>query len=305
MNSNRGIEKPIFIVGAARSGTTFLAEALRRHPDVLYLREPNELWLYGHETHPSDLLRREDVTEEIQAYLIHHLSTLLRAAGKQRLLDKTPHNSLRIGFLHAIFPDAKFIHIIRDGRDVALSAAIQWRGGRTAAHRSRLSRMLRKARKLLAMTQKKRVWRSDPEGLRFYVVRILRILLRTLRPTHPPIWGPRFPGIQKVARSHTLLETCALQWEWCVRQARMDGQTLGDASYLEIRFEDLLQAPGFWLQKIQQFAELPPDDAVLQYAEQHVRPHNTGKWRKVPDETIQQIVRHIGPLLKALGYLEP
>ena len=77
--------------------------------------------------------------------------------GKARYAEKTPINVLHIELLADVFPEARFIHLIRDGRDVALSyldtdfgasslpeAAVQWRrfvrkgrrsGARVGAHR--------------------------------------------------------------------------------------------------------------------------------------------------------------------------
>jgi hypothetical protein len=48
-----------------------------------------------------------------------------RLKGKQLAGDKTPHYARCIPFLHGLFPWARFIHIIRDGRDVALSM-LEW-----------------------------------------------------------------------------------------------------------------------------------------------------------------------------------
>jgi hypothetical protein len=44
-----------------------------------------------------------------------------RKAGKTRFADKTPRNVLHIGLLAAAFPDARFVHLVRDGRDVVPS----------------------------------------------------------------------------------------------------------------------------------------------------------------------------------------
>ena len=41
--------------------------------------------------------------------------------GRSRFVDKTLLNCFRVRLLNAIFPDAKFVHIIRDGRAVAFS----------------------------------------------------------------------------------------------------------------------------------------------------------------------------------------
>lgn len=49
------------------------------------------------------------------------MSTAARSQLKCRWADKTPENIVAVPFLYHLFPDAKFVHILRDGRDVALS----------------------------------------------------------------------------------------------------------------------------------------------------------------------------------------
>jgi hypothetical protein len=79
-------------------------------------------------------------------------ATYARHHGKTRFADKTPSYVLNIGLLASTFPEARFVHLIRDGRDVALSyldadfgsktlgqAAVYWdrfvRAGRAAGAR--------------------------------------------------------------------------------------------------------------------------------------------------------------------------
>ncbi len=57
------------------------------------------------------------------------------AAGRRRLVEKTPVNSFRIGYLDALCPDARFVHIIRDGRDVAASISRGWPPPSGGSHR--------------------------------------------------------------------------------------------------------------------------------------------------------------------------
>lgn len=59
-------------------------------------------------------LTEEDITEE-------RINRARSYLTEKRLVVKNPGNSLRIPFIKKIFPDVKFVHIIRDGRDVASS----------------------------------------------------------------------------------------------------------------------------------------------------------------------------------------
>lgn len=62
-------------------------------------------------------LTEDDVTDEI----IEQVKIFNRSLEGKHLVVKNPRNSLRIGFIKKIFPTAKFVHIVRDGRDVTCS----------------------------------------------------------------------------------------------------------------------------------------------------------------------------------------
>jgi hypothetical protein len=141
--SETRLDRPIFVVGCGRSGTTVLGEALGAHPDVVYLNEPRELWAHDPRANiwsPGPgvvVLTCEDLTEELASGLRSRLEARVVTAGRSRLAEKTPINSFRIGYLDALCPDALFVHVIRDGRAVAASIANipargRWYGKRDA-----------------------------------------------------------------------------------------------------------------------------------------------------------------------------
>jgi hypothetical protein len=151
---------PFFIVGAERSGTTMLRLMLNAHPEVVV---PSETWFLIDLmnalplTGPLDTTHQERACQVIvshrrwkdmgipDAVLVDRVmrltrpaladvmsaiyAELLERAQKSRWGDKTPEYVIEIDRLHRVFPESKFLHVIRDARDVSLSLMKkQWRG---------------------------------------------------------------------------------------------------------------------------------------------------------------------------------
>lgn len=162
------VVKPIFIVGTGRCGSTAFQHVLGVHPQTMWLSgfaeefpnhpewnraavaamnnpllrrifhkriKPGEnygFWYthaYGFAEPGRDLVA-DDVTPRVRRQL-HSVFERMLTRRRNRILIKLTGWS-RIGFLNEIFPDAKFIHIVRDGRAVASSYLHinewQWRG---------------------------------------------------------------------------------------------------------------------------------------------------------------------------------
>lgn len=128
---------PVFIGGAGRSGTTLLRVMLDSHPDISCGPEMKVLPLICKfqtelKSGFSEFLSSYEVTEEKVDVLFRNLinglfSSHLEIVNKRRWAEKTPHNLLYTGQLSRIFPEARFIHVLRDGRDVAASLVeMQW-----------------------------------------------------------------------------------------------------------------------------------------------------------------------------------
>jgi hypothetical protein len=128
-------ESPIIIYGAARSGTTYLTDLINAHPEV-FISDETRVFVWAHRI-IHDLLHDEASFCRMQADFRDHLQLELPAlirAFYSKLHpecrywgDKNPHyaSPANEGCLETIlklFPGARFINIIRDGRDVVCSA---------------------------------------------------------------------------------------------------------------------------------------------------------------------------------------
>jgi LPS sulfotransferase NodH len=127
-----GISRPTFIIGCGRSGTTILGTSLSKHRDVTYLNEPRHLWFSAFpetdiwssnaNSRTGKLLLTEadvDSTKSRKLSRLFRLETIM--SRRPVLLEKLPINSFRLEFIHHIFPDALFIHLFRNGLEVASS----------------------------------------------------------------------------------------------------------------------------------------------------------------------------------------
>lgn len=109
-----------FIVGCARSGTSILGELIGAHPEVTYVWEAHWVWeQVGHGPNGSHRYTAGYATPRVKN-AIRDLFSRLQRNGRV-VVEKCPRNVLRVPFLKALFPEAKIIHIVRDGRDVACS----------------------------------------------------------------------------------------------------------------------------------------------------------------------------------------
>jgi hypothetical protein len=218
------LERPIVVVGAPRTGTSILAALLARHRDVVYCEEPRLVWRFGNDR-KSDALRPEDARPAVRAYIRSCLAAYVRERGGRRLVEKTPANSLRMGFVDSVLPGARFIHVLRNPIDAVLSIQNFWglyAGGVGDLNLQR--RLLQRLREI------------DLRQLPHYALEFTRRLLPG-RLAGAQVWGPRFPGIEAMLREVDLVEVCALQWRLCVEAACRYGRALPPGRYLECRLE--------------------------------------------------------------------
>lgn len=111
---------PVFVVGCARSGTSIVGELLASHPRVHYLFERHQVWERdGIGPDGSHRLTADAATPVRRAAIVEELTAGVPAGSV--LVEKNPRHALRVPFLAEIFPDSRFVHVVRDGRDTACS----------------------------------------------------------------------------------------------------------------------------------------------------------------------------------------
>lgn len=126
-------EKPIFIIGMPRSGTTLIEQILASHPQVFGADELRTVQsminsIVGPDEQPlpypamMSTLGAEDFTE-LGAYYVDTVTLL--APGKSRIVDKMPLNFLYAGFIHLMLPNARIIHTRRNPVDTCMSCYCQ------------------------------------------------------------------------------------------------------------------------------------------------------------------------------------
>jgi hypothetical protein len=116
------LNRPVFVVGAPNSGTRALGRAIALSPDIEDRSEARVLWDKDfHERRNDTLKTAADVRRADVLRLVGNFCYYQWKSGKRVVLNRHPENSLRIHFIKKIFPSARIIHIVRDGRAVVCS----------------------------------------------------------------------------------------------------------------------------------------------------------------------------------------
>lgn len=284
------IEKPIFIIGAGRSGTTIFYGLFAGHPELCWFSNLSDKFpgirilpffhkildvpLLGEKVKkhmlalPRKQLRpneggriyhdycgienKKKLTEDDwNAGMEKHLKCIirdhLRLTGKPRFLSKQTANTQRIRLINRIFPDALYIHVIRDGRAVANS------------------------------------------------------LYRVPFWNRIDIWWLGIKSADWEAMGREKIELCGLHWRHNVEEILDNRHIFGDR-YLEIKYEDFLKNPRAIFQRIIAFCELTQDRQFLNTLPERL-PDMNYKWQSQLTEKEQQVLfETIGPLMRRLNY---
>lgn len=268
------LDRPVFIIGAPRSGTSLLYAILRQSSRLKhYPGESHEIWEADY--HPalrgwdSNALSAEDLTDDAAARI--RRSFFLVTGRKHRLLDKTPRNALRVPFVDALFPDANYIFLRRDGRENVNSLINAWRTPRYRTYE---------------LPDGHSIPGVDPRWWKFVL----------------------YPG-WRADRNGPLEVVCAKQWVSSNDHALAASKEVGADRWVGIRYEDLVDDPIGEVGRILEFLGVPYEGVVRDRAAATatspiniVTPPERGKWRRENPNEIAAVLDLMRPTMAALGY---
>lgn len=279
----------IILVGAARSGTKFLRDVLASGPGTAAVPyDVNYVWRYGAGRTEDDVLDPSTLTPRRKAFIRKALRMLAKAGPDDILIEKTVASTLRVPFIDAVFPNARYVHLIRDGREVAESSMRQWEAP------PNWSALLQKVRDIPIQNLGYVAW----FGWNF-----VKGLFAGRK--GGKVWGPRFPGIHAMVEERPLSRVCAWQWLESYSRASRDLPHVANASIrvFTIRYEELIRddrALGALLDQL----DLPGKDQILASFRKKLRPNEPQMWRNLPQADLAVFDQILSPALHDLGYLE-
>jgi hypothetical protein len=282
--------QPVVIIGAPRSGTNMLRDVLVKLPSIgtWPCDEINYIWRYGNKHHLTDEFSPEMARPKVKNYIRKQFTKIQSKYAYTLLVEKTCANSLRVGFVHEVFPQAKYIFLVRDGRDVVASAMSRWKAPLDIPY------VLKKAR-YLPITD-----------IPYYAVQYFlnHIYQKFSNDKRVSTWGPKFAGMAEILQEKSLSEVCAVQWARCVQKAGISLNSLGSIKYLMLKYEKFVSNPVEELQRISDFLTIKIDSEQIAGSVSSITDANVGKWKTDLDgQIIETIIPHIKHTLAEYGYI--
>lgn len=280
---------PIIILGNTRSGTSVLQQALGVHPGLVSWYEPRHLWQYADPGREHDEFDATDATQRVRSYVRRRFVAYQRSHGGARVVEKTPVNVLRIPYVRAILPEATYLYVVRSPWSFISSVEEKWQ--RPVSSRG-VGRRLR----------------STPvRQLHHYAAKYLRqqVDKRVLRRRYLSIWGPRYRGIQHDLTHEDLMTVIARQWAVPSAKAEQDLAAFDDGEVLRLRYEDLVEEPIAWLERVCAHVGLELTDDMVAFARSRIDPTRREKWHRLKAAELAALLPELEGEMQRHGYEIP
>lgn len=276
------IPDPVFVIGCSRSGTTVTYETLAASGRFLHFGyELPRFWngLYG----PLNNGWESEAADARHAKPQHRDATFrffYQHLGQGLVLDKTCINTLRIPYLHQLFPQARYVFVHRDGRDNISSMMDGWRLGRTDGG--------------FGLTQ---FFGPSPEPV-------------SINGGEFHEWHFFLPPGWRDYNSASLEEVCAFQWISANQRALQGEMLVPPEQWIRLPYEDIVERPVEAFQRVFERLDIPFDDRLRAHCASLDRrptsivsgPPQRQKWRSRNREAIERILDQIRPTMQQLGY---
>ncbi|MBS0212190.1 MAG: sulfotransferase [Proteobacteria bacterium] len=287
--SSRAVS-PIVILGAARSGTKFLRGVLAAAPGhVATPFDSNHVWRIGNAGAADDELDPASISDRTARVIRDALWKLAVPGGVHdggTLVEKTVSNSLRPDFVERVLPEARYILLIRDGRDVIESTFRMWQAPPDAAG------LRQKLASLPVSAIPYAAWYG------------VNMVMGKLRGRGVGVWGVRYRGIAQDLERLSVPEVCAHQWRTCVESSLRVAQKMDSSRFIQLRYEDLI-ADEAALDPVAEFLQVTSHgrDCLRSALRRTIRAPERSRWTETFDEAARvKVLAAISTLQTRLGY---
>ena len=238
MHYNEVMLPPIFVTGTPRSGKSVIANLINREEQFQLIPEPLMIWDMDLGSRDDDCRGAEEVTTLLRERITNACSALLDHQ-QNVYVDDLSYHALRIPFLHALMPEAKLIHVVRDPELAIPEMLYGW------TYRDTVGKAFSRRRKSIRL-----------QGLPRMALRFARNYISSRLQGSRKTWGPRVPGLHHFISSHSPAEVAAFQWKCMVEIAMDDLAAIPSENWLQVNFDSLLLDPHAEALRIGDFCEV-------------------------------------------------
>jgi hypothetical protein len=266
-----------------------LQKLISTHPDVVSLYEPVGLWLYADPGRSHDEFDENDATDKVKRYIRNEFLKYQQQNGNRIIVEKTPHNILRIPYVRAIFPEAHFLYIVRNPLSFVSSVELKWQ---QPARGKRIMKRL----KSTPVTQ-----------LHHYLSRFINQQWnnRILRRKYLSVWGPRYKGIQEDVKTENLMTVIARQWFRASAKAERDLAFFEEGQVLRLRYEDFVEDPVSDMERICAHCGLQITNDMANTIKEMVKKDRKLKWQRFDPQDLARIIPELSDEMERHGYEIP